>query len=194
MTLTHPPGYSPVSLSALAHLEAWQNYAPYWPRELNRSQVETWQRKDRTVMFLHTRYKFLSLLPSFACFVFPHLPFSGYPGSVKGESAEDTARVSSDHLPSRWAGEWSSGTKHIVVLWAIFLFHCWLCTKEEYLQCPLHFLIKIIITWVCFFFKIREKNLQRPVWMWLSAEPFSLKHWRICQSSYWERRADEPKD
>lgn len=86
--VTHPPGYSPVSLSALAHLEAWQSYAPCWPRELNPGQLEIQQRKDRTVLFLYTRYRFLSWLPSLVCFVITYLSFSGYPGSVKGERGQ----------------------------------------------------------------------------------------------------------
>lgn len=86
--LAHPPGYSLVSLPALAHLEAQQSYARCWPTELNPSQLEIWQRKDRIVLFLYTKYRFLSLLPSFARFVITYLPFSGYPGSVKGERGQ----------------------------------------------------------------------------------------------------------
>lgn len=157
-------------------LEALQSYALCWPREINLGQLEMQQRKGRIVLFLHTRYRFLSLLPSFACSVFTHSPFSGHPGSVKGEGGQQ------EHPQSTFqAGGQEGGAVVPNTLWdsEIVPFHCWLCTKQEHLRYQLHFLLKIIITWVFFFFKIRaKKNLQRPVWMTFCRtfrSPFSLK-------------------
>lgn len=138
----------------------------------------------------------VSVIDPQLCMLSDHLP-SFLWLSWLSKRGKRTATMSSEHLPKQVARRMEQWYQTQRGTLSNFPFHCWLCTKEERLWYLLHFLIKIIITWVWFFFKIRKKNLKRPAWMTFCRtflSPFSLEQWRICQSSYWERRADEPKD
>lgn len=98
-----------------------------------------------------------------------------------------TERVSSEHLPSRWPGEQSSATKHIVVL-SNFPFPLLTVYQGGASPIPATFSSTNYNHLGVFLPQNQgKKNLQRPVWMTFCRtflSPFSLKQGRICQSSY----------